>query len=123
MKLNKLLVLLIALTVMPWILSPAWPATPPIEYVKSVIQRSIALPAGKWGMMTIDEPLMRISVGDPSVVDVTLVKSRELYLIGKKVGATNIFVWSKKGNLAVIDVDVGADTQSLQDKILELMPQ
>ena len=123
MRLNRLLVVLIVLTVMPWILSPAWSATPPMESVKSVIQRSIALSAGKWGMMTIDEPLMRISVGDPSVVDVTLVKSRELYLIGKKVGATNIFVWSKKGNLAVIDVDVGADTQSLQDKILELMPQ
>jgi len=74
-------------------------------------------------MMSFDDPLLRISVGDPSVVDVTLVRSREIYLIGKKVGATNIFLWSKKGNLAVIDVDVGADTQSLQDKIFELMPQ
>jgi pilus assembly protein CpaC len=122
-RFNQILVVVIILTVAPWIYSNAWSATPPKESIKSVTQRSIALSAGKWGVMTVAEPLMRISVGDPTVVDVTLVKPQELYLIGKKVGATNIFVWSKKGNLAVIDVDVGADTQSLQDKLLELMPQ
>jgi pilus assembly protein CpaC len=121
-RFNQILVVVIILTVAPWIYSNAWSATPPKESIKSVTQRSIALSAGKWGVMTVAEPLMRISVGDPTVVDVTLVKPQELYLIGKKVGATNIFVWSKKGNLAVIDVDVGADTQSLQDKLLELMP-
>ena len=123
MRTNRLLFLLIVLTLLPWLLTPAWSATSSKESVKSVSQRSIALSAGKWGVMSVEDPLLRISVGDPNVVDVTLVRSRELYLIGKKVGSTNIFLWSKKGNLAVIDVDVGADTQSLQDKIFELMPQ
>jgi pilus assembly protein CpaC len=43
-------------------------------------------------------------------------------VVGKKTGATNLFVWTKKGRVSLYEVVVGADTWGLQKKLRELLP-
>ena len=64
----------------------------------------------------------RVSVGNPEIADVILLGSKEIYLLGKKIGATNIIVWGKNGRSTVIDVAVGMDYTALQAKLRQLLP-
>ncbi|MFH0265754.1 type II and III secretion system protein family protein [Vibrio rumoiensis] len=65
----------------------------------------------------------RVSLGDPDVLDIVMLKSNELFLIGKKLGSTNLMVWDRSGQLIEsINVEVTHDLNSLKQKIYEFMP-
>ena len=55
-------------------------------------------------------------------VDVLLLGPREVYLLGKSVGTTNIAMLDRSGQCTVIDVAVGMDTAALSASLKELMP-
>lgn len=80
------------------------------------------LTIGKSVVLPVENNLTRVSVGNPDIVDISLIRSRELYAIGKKAGVTNILMWNKTGVIRVIEVIVGADTHGLTAKLQELLP-
>ena len=82
----------------------------------------MTLAAGKSRVYKPREAATRISVADPAVADVMLLSPTELYVLGKKTGATNIFVWHDQDRMSVIDVNVGVDTASARDLLARLMP-
>lgn len=57
-------------------------------------------------------------VGDPEIADVMPLTDRTLYVLGKKVGATNVAVYNAAKQLVgTIDVEVGYDTDRLSADI------
>ena len=82
----------------------------------------MTLISGKSTLLRLDSPIDRISVGNPAVADVTMISSRELYLLGKTFGSTNMILWRKAGQTTVIDVVVSIDAGLLQDKLTQLLP-
>lgn len=56
-------------------------------------------------------------------VDVLLLSPREVYLLGKTIGSTNIAMLDRSGRCTVIDVSVGMDTAALMASLKELLPQ
>ena len=56
-------------------------------------------------------------------VDVLLLSPREIYLLGKTIGSTNVAMLDRSGRCTVIDVSVGMDTAALTASLKELMPQ
>lgn len=77
---------------------------------------------GKSTLLKLPSAVTRISVGDKDVADVVLLNPKEVYLLGKKVGTTNIMLWSKSGQSTVVDVNVGMDIAALQGKLQLLLP-
>ncbi|MEK9721577.1 MAG: pilus assembly protein N-terminal domain-containing protein, partial [Quisquiliibacterium sp.] len=77
---------------------------------------------GKSVLMRLPGPIERISVGNPAVADVTLISSRELYLLGKTFGSTNVILWRKGGPTTIIDVSVSMDAVALSDRLRQLLP-
>jgi len=55
-------------------------------------------------------------------VDVVLLSPKEIYLLGKSVGSTNVVLLDKSGQCTLIDVAVGMDTTALQAALRQLMP-
>jgi pilus assembly protein CpaC len=88
----------------------------------AAIGPTITLVTGKSTLLRLDAPIDRISLGNPAVADVTLISPRELYLLGKTFGSTNVILWRKGGQTTVIDVVVNLDAGLLQDKLLQLLP-
>ena len=82
----------------------------------------LSLSIGKSTILPIEGTLTRVSVANPEVIDVTVIRSQELYVLGKKTGTTNIFLWNNAGQMTIRDVVVGADTVGLESKLRELMP-
>jgi pilus assembly protein CpaC len=83
---------------------------------------AMTLTAGKSTLLRLPQTIERISIGNPSITDVTLISGRELYLIGKAFGTTNVMLWHQAGGTTVIDVTVQIDTATLQDQIRRLLP-
>jgi pilus assembly protein CpaC len=82
----------------------------------------MSLIVGKSTLLRLPDAIERISIGSPAVADVTLISGRELYLIGKTFGTTNVMLWRASGGTTVIDVTVSIDTAALQAQLHALMP-
>lgn len=72
------------------------------------------------------EPLatdaVRVAVGDPSVLDVELISSRELLILGKRVGRTSVVLWDDGGVVREFTWRVERDLSMLRGAIAEIDP-
>ncbi len=82
----------------------------------------IDLPEGKSTLMHLPYAAARLSVGDPGIADVILLNPREIYMLGKSVGATNLILWNQANDATIIDINVGIDTVALQARLAQLLP-
>ena len=64
----------------------------------------------------------RMSVGNPAIADVVLISPRELYFLGKRIGSTNVILWTKDGTVTLMDLSVGVDTSALEENLRQLLP-
>ncbi|OZA30331.1 MAG: hypothetical protein B7X93_03610 [Hydrogenophilales bacterium 17-61-9] len=106
---------------------PAKKAVPIQQQPLSMSERSEVMPPlnvviGKSILIRLPAPITRMSVGNPVVADVNLLNSKELYLLGKEIGSTNLIVWYKGGGTTVTDINVNIDTASLESRLRELIP-
>jgi pilus assembly protein CpaC len=73
-------------------------------------------------VLRMPEPVARLSVGNPAIADATPISEREVYLLGKDLGTTNLIVWTRNGQATVVDLSVGADPTQLQAELKLLLP-
>ena len=73
---------------------------------------ALRLTAGKSMLLQLSENAERLSVGNPDVADVVLINPREIYLLGKKSGHTNLLVWTAQGSTTLRDISVGVMSSS-----------
>ncbi len=100
-------------------------APPPVQELSSEPARmaeEMDLTVGKSTLLRLPQPIARVSVGNPGVADVTTISERELYLLGKDIGTTNVIVWAKGGQATVMDVRVSADPSSLEGELSRILP-
>ncbi len=88
----------------------------------SEIGPAMQLVVGKSTLLRLPAPIERISVGNPAVADVTLISARELYLLGKTFGSTNVIMWRRNAPTTIIDVSVSADASALEQRLQVLLP-
>ncbi|MCX7057003.1 MAG: type II and III secretion system protein family protein [Proteobacteria bacterium] len=88
--------------------------TYPADTLRVVVHKSLVIP--------LAEPATRVSVGDPAIADVLLTGPREVYVLGKKIGSTNILIWTKAGLASVFDVAVDIDAQGLRATLKQVLP-
>src|SRR5205085_11173786 len=75
----------------------------------SVVGPPMTLITGKSTLLRLETPIDRVSVGNPAVADVTLINPRELYILGKSFGSTNVILWRKGGQTTLIDLAINID--------------
>lgn len=68
-------------------------------------------------------PFGEIVVGDPETADVNALSDRTLYVLGKKLGTTNVTLFDADKNLiAVVDVEVTHDLSGLREALQQAIP-
>jgi pilus assembly protein CpaC len=84
----------------------------------------LAVPLYKSQILSLSSPVNRISVGSPDIADLLLLRSTELYVLGKDLGTTNVLLWDSNDVLiTTVSVEVTHDLASLKKKLHELMPE
>lgn len=85
--------------------------------------KTVTVPHHKSTHVVLSAKANKVSLGDPEVLDIVMLKSNELFLIGKKLGATNLMAWNSRGQLIEsINVEVTHDLNSLKAKLYEFLP-
>ena len=119
---------------------PIWPGHPPLaenspENAPKVsplsmaaasnmaVASSIDVTLGKSTLLKLPSSIKRISVGSPNIADVMMINPREVYILGKLIGMTNITLWTKDGKSTVVDVTVLMDASALHKQLQGIMPE
>ena len=83
----------------------------------------LEVPLYKSRVLSLPSSIKRISVGSPDIADLLLLRSTELYVLGKDLGTTNVLLWDADDILiAVVSVEVTHDLEGLKKKLHDLMP-
>jgi pilus assembly protein CpaC len=99
------------------------PLPPQVSGEPARIGPEMQLTVSKSTLLRLPDRVDRISVGNPAIADATPISEREVYLLGKDLGTTNMIVWAKGGQATVIDLVVNADPTMLQNELRTLLPQ
>jgi len=89
----------------------------------SVMGSALELSMGKSSLMRMPSPVQRIAVGNPDIVDISLINPSQVYMLGKNFGSTNLTIWRKDGTTMVVDVSVNMDAERMEKKLRQLMPE
>lgn len=94
-----------------------------ISFAATQSGKVVTVPHHKSTHVTLAGKAKRVSLGDPEVLDIVMLKSNEVFLIGKKLGSTNLMAWDSRGQLIEsINIEVTHDLNSLKAKLYEFLP-
>ncbi len=78
---------------------------------------------GKSRILVSPANVKQLIVGNPEIADVRLLGKREVLLLGKSPGTTNLAIRDNKERLiSLIDVAVGYDLEAIKRKLYEVLP-
>lgn len=71
----------------------------------------------------LSTPINKVSVGNPEIADVLILRAQQVYVVGKALGTTNVVLWDRANQvIAIINVEVTYDLETLKAKLYELLP-
>lgn len=83
----------------------------------------MTVPVNKSQVLRLDRAYSGLSVGNPEIADVVALSNRSVYVLGKRMGTTNLSVYGPNRELvAVVDIVVAHDVEGLKSRIHELIP-
>jgi pilus assembly protein CpaC len=89
------------------------------QIVEGAPVRHIAVTLNKSKTLQFSQPFSSAVIGAPDIADILPMTERTLYVLGKRVGTTNISVFAADKHLiAVVDIEVAPDTATLRSKIV-----
>ena len=109
-------------------------ATAPVKRVQIPVEPLPATPAGDDGLfelplnktrpIELDRAVRDVIIGNPEVADVVVRAPGQVYLIGRSIGETNVFLVDSKGGLVrKLEVVVHPDGASVEAALRELLPR
>ncbi|GAA0702149.1 type II and III secretion system protein family protein [Marinobacterium maritimum] len=88
----------------------------------SMVER-LTVPLYKSKVVQLNGPVHKVSIGNEEIADILVMRSQQIYVLGKGIGTTNVLLWDKSNRLtASIDVEVTPDVNSLKAKLYEMAP-
>lgn len=86
-------------------------------------QSTITLPIYKSGLIQLNVQPKRISIGNPGIADIVILRSNQVHVVGKSLGSTNVVFWDKNDRIfASVDIEITHDLESLKSKFHQLLP-
>lgn len=74
-------------------------------------------------ILYLEQPVAKISVGNPDIADILILRSRQLYVVGKQLGSTNVTLWDNSNQVvAAVGIDVTHDLEGLKAKLHQVLP-
>ncbi|MDH3266628.1 MAG: pilus assembly protein N-terminal domain-containing protein, partial [Gammaproteobacteria bacterium] len=91
--------------------------------VTDMRSQTMTVPLYKSRLISLNGEAARISVGNPDIADILILRSKQLYVLGKDLGTTNVLLWDRSEELiGTIEVEVTHDLQALKKKLHDLLP-
>ena len=81
------------------------------------------VPINKSQVLKVDQPFTELLIGNSDIADVVALTNQSVYVLGKQLGTTNLTIYGPQRQLlAVLDLVVSYDVESLKAKLSDVMP-
>jgi pilus assembly protein CpaC len=101
---------------------PAAAQSPTEQVVRAGRSTSFTVPIYRSRIIELTAPAKRVSIGNPDIADVLILKSNELYVLGKDLGTTNVLLWDRDDVLiSSLTVAVTHDLEGLKRQIASVL--
>ncbi len=105
-------------------LNAAWAESPGQRNLVTENPQKITLVKGKSTIIHNPTLIKRISVASPDIVEAVVLSPKQIYLVGKTPGTTNITLWKGDDSISeIFDIEVIPDLFQLKEKIYSLLPE
>ena len=104
--------------------NPVGTYTVPLQRFSVSGEDEIAIvPLGKSRVLKLPVAVGRVSVADPKIADILLLRKNEVYVVGKSLGTTNLVIWdTTKSVQRIIGLEVTHDLATLKEKMHQFLP-
>ena len=92
------------------------------DEIKVSKDKEVALYAGKAQIVKLESKITRIAIGNPMIADFKRIGDRQIYLLGKNVGNTNLLLWYENSQTKIINIKVEHDLAELRNLIKFELP-
>jgi len=83
----------------------------------------VSVPLYKSKIIEVQKPVKKLSVGNPEIADILILRSNQVYVVGKSLGTTNVVLWDSSNHIiSNIDIEITHDDDTLKTKLHELLP-
>lgn len=83
---------------------------------------SIHVTRGRSQIVKFAQPIMRLSIAEPTVADIIPLSPDQIMINGKLRGVTSLIVWDENGQEGIFDLYVQNDTSELLDAVNAVAP-
>lgn len=74
-------------------------------------------------VLEFPDRIKRISIGNPEIADIMVVRSRQIYVVGQAIGSTNVVLWGSNNEVqGTLNVEVTQDLEVLKANLHDLLP-
>jgi pilus assembly protein CpaC len=85
--------------------------------------KTITVPLNKSRIIDLRAPIARVSVANPAIADILVVNPRQIYVVGKELGTTNMVLWDEGDRVQdMLGLEVTHDLQTLKEKMYRFLP-
>lgn len=85
---------------------------------------SVKVPIFKSRVLTMKQDIHRVSIGNPGIADILMLRSDELYIVGKTLGHTNVMIWDENDKVVdVFNLEVSHDLAGLRERFYHYLPE
>lgn len=81
------------------------------------------LVVGENTRLVFKQDLVRIAVGNPAIASVQMITNREILVLGRRAGQTNVLLWFVDGRVSEHSVTVERDLALLADALKSIHPE
>jgi pilus assembly protein CpaC len=83
----------------------------------------VSVPLYKSKIIEVKTAVKKLSVGNPDIADILILRSNQVYVVGKNLGTTNVVLWDSSNRIiSNIDIEITHDADTLKSKLYELLP-
>ncbi|WNC67656.1 type II and III secretion system protein family protein [Thalassotalea nanhaiensis] len=85
---------------------------------------AIKVPIFKSRNLKMKHPIHRISIGNPDIADILVLRQDELYVVGKTLGHTNVIIWDENDKVVdLFNLEVSHDLNGLRERFYHYLPK
>ncbi|MEA3274171.1 MAG: type II and III secretion system protein family protein [Pseudomonadota bacterium] len=86
-------------------------------------QQQVTVPINQSRLINLRSPIAQVSVANPEIADILVIDPRQIYVVGKQLGTTNVVLWDDNDRVkGMIGLEVTHDLQGLKGKLHQLLP-
>ncbi len=87
-------------------------------------EMDLVIPLYKSSILDLNKKPMRVSLGNPAIADIVVLRNDQVHVAAKALGTTNVVFWDRNDRIfQSLNIEVTHDLASLKKKLHNMMPE